>query len=79
MQGFGMQKFGTKGRGIDVTRDDCISLDRDDPLVHARGRFAIPGNVNYLDGNSLGALPRGVSGHVQSVVEQEWGVGLIRS
>ena len=79
MQGFGMQKFGTKGRGIDITRDDCISLDRDDPLAHARGRFAIPGNVNYLDGNSLGALPRGVSGHVQSVVEQEWGVGLIRS
>ena len=63
MQGFGM-KVRDEGAGPDASRDDCISLDRDDPLAHARERFAIPDNVNYLDGNSLGALPKGVAGRV---------------
>ncbi len=37
-----------------------------------------PGLV-YLDGNSLGALPRGVAERLQDVVRREWGEGLIRS
>jgi kynureninase len=35
--------------------------------------------VIYLDGNSLGALPRATAARVQQVVREEWGVGLIRS
>ena len=64
---------------MELTRDTCEKLDREDPLAHARQRFVIPDGVNYLDGNSLGALPSGVSRRVQDVVVEEWGVGLIRS
>jgi kynureninase len=62
-----------------TTRDDCLALDRADPLAHARERFALPAGVNYLDGNSLGARPNGVAERVAAAIEQEWGVGLIRS
>lgn len=39
----------------------------------------LPDGVIYLDGNSLGALPRRTAAHLQHVVTQEWGQGLIRS
>jgi len=54
-------------------------LDAVDPLAHARERFAIPAGVIYLDGNSLGALPRAAATRVRQTVEREWGDGLIRS
>ena len=41
-----------------VERDACLRLDRDDALAAFRERFALPAGVIYLDGNSLGALPR---------------------
>jgi kynureninase len=62
-----------------LTRDDCLALDRADPLSAARARFVLPKGVNYLDGNSLGARPKGVAERVAKAVEQEWGTGLIRS
>ncbi|MDP9822181.1 kynureninase [Nocardioides massiliensis] len=43
-----------------------------------RDLFALPDLV-YLDGNSLGALPRTVADRVAAVVEDEWGRGLIGS
>jgi kynureninase len=61
------------------TRDDCTAWDRADPLAHARERFVLPDGVNYLDGNSLGATPRGVAASVARTIEDEWGTGLIRS
>src|SRR6185437_2425913 len=64
---------------MSITRDDCVALDAVDNLRHCRARFALPGGVNYLDGNSLGALPKGVAEHVAQVVTGEWGTGLIRS
>ncbi len=48
-------------------------------LSHARARFSLSEDVVYLDGNSLGALPRATSAHVAHVVEQQWGRDLIRS
>jgi kynureninase len=62
-----------------LTRDDCIALDRDDPLRRVRDEFDINDDVVYLDGNSLGALPRGAAERVATVVREEWGRGLIRS
>ena len=59
--------------------DDCRALDARDPLRHLRDLFALPQGVVYLDGNSLGALPRTAAARVAQVVQQEWGVGLIRS
>jgi len=64
---------------MSTTRDDCLALDGADPLAHARPRFVLPRGVNYLDGNSLGARPKGVAERVAATVEKEWGEGLIRS
>lgn len=54
-------------------------LDAADPLSTFRTRFALPEGVIYLDGNSLGALPKAAIERVQQVVTGEWGEGLIRS
>ena len=60
-------------------RDEAVALDQHGSLRGRRERFALPPGVVYLDGNSLGALPRGVSERVRHVVEEEWGAGLISS
>ena len=61
------------------TRPDCLTLDAQDALAPLRAQFAIPEGVIYLDGNSLGVLPRATAPRVQAAVQQEWGEGLIRS
>ena len=40
-----------------ITRSAVEAMDARDPLASCRARFALPSNVVYLDGNSLGALP----------------------
>ena len=55
------------------------ALDARDPLRDFRDRFKIPPGLIYLDGNSLGPLPLATIERVKHTVEQEWGVGLIRS
>ena len=62
-----------------MTRDDCAARDARDPLAPFRARFALPEGVIYLDGNSLGALPRAAGERATSVIDEEWGTGLIRS
>jgi kynureninase len=57
----------------------AAEFDAADPLAGYRERFNLPENVIYLDGNSLGALPKATPKRVQEVVEGEWGGGLIRS
>ena len=44
-----------------------------------RERFALPEDVIYLDGNSLGALPKATAAHVAEVIERQWGGELIAS
>lgn len=61
------------------TLADVQLLDRNDPLAVFRDRFSLPEGVIYLDGNSLGALPRGVKARMDDVVSNQWGEGLIRS
>lgn len=55
------------------------ALDAADPLAEYRERFALPQDVIYLDGNSLGALPKATPARLTEVVQSEWGEGLIRS
>jgi len=62
-----------------ITRAECETLDREDVLAPLRERFSLPGGVIYLDGNSLGALPKATAARVAEVVQREWGEGLIRS
>jgi kynureninase len=62
-----------------VDRETCLSFDRQDPLASVRDEFALPEGVIYLDGNSLGALPRQTLPRMTQVIGEEWGSGLIRS
>ncbi|MFJ3957373.1 kynureninase [Arthrobacter sp. NPDC090010] len=63
----------------EVTRSACEQADRDDPLASFREEFELPDGVIYLDGNSLGVLPRVAVERSRMVVEQEWGTDLISS
>ena len=62
-----------------MTRDDARALDEADSLREMRERFVLPEDVIYLDGNSLGALPKATSPHLFDVVERQWGDDLITS
>jgi kynureninase len=69
-------------------RSTAAALDGADPLAPLRDRFCVHGVADggaggdheiYLDGNSLGALPRSVPDRVNQVITQEWGRLRIRS
>ncbi len=62
-----------------MDRETCLSFDRQDPLAWVRDEFVLPDGVIYLDGNSLGALPRQTLPRMTEVIGKEWGSGLIRS
>jgi kynureninase len=62
-----------------VDRETCADFDRQDPLADFRAEFTLPEGVVYLDGNSLGALPRATLPRITELIEREWGDGLIRS
>jgi kynureninase len=62
-----------------MTRNDAVQWDLEDPLASHRDTFLLPEGVIYLDGNSLGPLPRRVAKEMQFAVDQQWGQGLIRS
>ncbi len=64
---------------MSITRDACLALDEEDVLAHKRGLFTLPKGIIYLDGNSLGVLPKNVSRRVTAAVEQQWGETLIKS
>lgn len=61
------------------TLQDCRALDAQDPLRALREQFTLPEGVIYLDGNSLGVLPKTTAARVAQAVTREWGQGLIRS
>jgi kynureninase len=62
-----------------MQREAFEALDRIDPLAPLREKFLLPPGVIYLDGNSLGALPRSTAARVSRVIEKEWGEDLITS
>jgi kynureninase len=61
------------------TFEECRQLDAQDPLRDLRHQFDLPPGVIYLDGNSLGVLPKATPARVADVISHEWGQGLIRS
>ena len=62
------------------TRADALAFDAADELATFRERFVIDDDGPiYLDGNSLGRLPRSTVDRLQRVVTDEWGRGLIGS
>jgi kynureninase len=62
-----------------TTLDEVRGRDMADPLAEFRDRFALPDDIIYLNGNSLGPLPRRTVQRMRDTVERDWGEGLIRS
>jgi kynureninase len=62
-----------------MTLDEARQLDASDPLAFARERFSLPEGVIYLDGNSLGALPKAAPAALAETAERHWGEDLISS
>lgn len=61
-----------------ISRKEAEALDQADPLKTRRELFVIPDDTIYLDGNSLGPLPRHVAKRLGNAVSEEWGQSLIR-
>ena len=57
----------------------AADLDAEHAATDLRGRYRLPPETVYLDGNSLGALPAAVPDVVSDVVQRQWGSRLIRS
>ena len=66
-------------RQLMTSLHDCRALDAQDPLRTLRELFTLPEGVIYLDGNSLGVLPKATPERVAQAINEEWGQGLIRS
>ena len=62
-----------------MTREEARALDAADALREMRERFVLPEGVIYLDGNSLGALPKATSPQLFDTLERQWGEDLITS
>lgn len=61
------------------SRQAALELDAADPLAQFRDRFVIGDDIiAYLDGNSLGRLPKATSARLREVIDHEWGGRLIR-
>ncbi|MDJ0836080.1 MAG: kynureninase [Acidobacteriota bacterium] len=59
---------------------DALARDRADNLAGFRHRFVVPDHeLIYLDGNSLGRLPKTTNAKLHELVDREWGDRLIRS
>ncbi|HWC85143.1 MAG TPA: kynureninase [Solirubrobacteraceae bacterium] len=64
-----------------ASRERAAELDASDPLGSFRERFLFADDRAsiYLDGNSLGRLPRATVSRLERVIASEWGEGLISS
>ena len=62
-----------------ITRAEAAAMDAADPLAAHRGRFVLPDGIIYLDGNSLGPMPKAAAARIKKAAEEEWAQGLIRS
>jgi kynureninase len=58
---------------------DVLELDRNDPLAEKRLEFTLPDNVIYLDGNSLGAMPKVANERSVNLMQEQWGKDLVGS
>jgi|TARA_B100000809_G_scaffold35700_1_gene31348 kynureninase len=70
------------GRIIEMKKlklKDFKILDEQDPLFKIRDEFILPSKLIYFDGNSLGPLPKQTINMLDSMIQKEWGNGLISS
>src|SRR5712692_11267679 len=60
------------------SRDEFLRLDLEDPLASITEQFDLAPGLIYLDGNSLGAMPREARNRLSEAMSQ-WAHGLISS
>jgi kynureninase len=65
-------------RPDNLDRNSCIALDAQDALAAFRDRFLSDGATIYLDGNSMGRLPKAAVPRLREMAEHEWGTILVR-
>ena len=68
-----------KADQTEITLELLQQLDQSDPLAAKRDAFVLPENTVYLDGNSLGAMPKIAAARAQQVLSQQWSQDLIKS
>jgi kynureninase len=61
-----------------LDRNACAALDAQDALAEFRERFLDDGATIYLDGNSMGRLPKAAVTRLHEMAEHEWGTILVR-
>ncbi len=61
-----------------LDRNACAALDAQDALAEFRDRFLDDGATIYLDGNSMGRLPKAAVTRLHEMAEHEWGTILVR-
>ena len=55
-------------------REYALELDKNDPLAHFKSKFVITDpDLCYLDGNSLGRLPKATITAINDFMTKEWG------
>ena len=75
----------SKNNNLDIPENAKISheivklLDEKDPLATQADKFKLPKDLIYLDGNSLGAMPKSVPSYVEDALLDGWSTQLIRS
>ena len=62
-----------------LSAEDILKMDYDDPLKEYKDKFHLPNGIIYMDGNSLGAMPKNTQDVINNTVRNEWGDGLITS
>ena len=62
-----------------MTLKAALARDAEDPLAHFREHFVQSEGLIYLDGNSLGQLPKTTIAATTELVTKAWGERLIRS
>jgi kynureninase len=64
---------------VEQVLERAAQLDASDPLRHFRDRFVVTdADLVYLDGNSLGRLPKATAERLTRVIDDEWGGELVR-
>ncbi len=63
---------------VENLKQKALELDKNDKLAHFRNQFEI-GDEIYLDGNSLGRLPKKTIELSTHIIQNQWGKRLIRS
>jgi len=61
------------------SRTACEKADAADPLANRREEFHLPQGLIYLDGNSLGPMPKKALEHLEQAIRNEWAEELISS